>query len=1182
MTNSVLDQIQKLKQAIVALENQRSVLGEEVVDNAVAVFQQQLAALQSQKAARSDEQERRLLTIFLSDVVGSTQHAENMDPEEWQGLITLLLDEQSKMIARNGGTVIHSLGDGLIALFGLLNMSENAPENAISTALEIQSRAHSGTAWGGLQLRIGIHTGMVFTSQVGSGVHRKFTAIGDAMNLAERIQKAAPPAGVLISQDTYMQVRGMFDVIAQPALPTKEKSDTLDTYLVRSVRQRSFRTGSRGVAGIEINTVGREVEFKQLQEAYDSVCKDGGVRWAQLIGEPGVGKSRLMADFYRWAERQPFWTRIFRSRAFEREHFLPFALIRQMWFDLFQISEDMSLADAETKWVTAFREVSAIQDLEPAHILGLLVGLPFLSSPSIGELRHNPIQLQGRAFAISREVFRRIRAQNTVLVLLEDLHWADASSLEYLQAVFLEDWTLVSTRSWRSNESAAQERDNAAQPGYETSQGMFILATARPTWNPPEKLLASLEKGNAAQGRSYPLSTRALGIHLSRLPAEKMAELTRQLVAKVANMPAEVIERIVRQAEGVPYFAEELINWFIDKGVIDRQAEPWRFVPEQLRTLVLPTTLQQLLLTRLWTLSDAERYALQRGSIFGRRFWTGGIEALGQPDADHLLDPLQHRCLVEIEPESAFQGEMEWSFHHNLLREVIYDSVLKRERPGFHRAAAGWLERIALGANRLDEFAGIIGEHCERAGDSGAAAYWFIQAGERAQMSGALSEAQRFFSRALELAPAEDQPTRWRALLGRSLVSDSCGEWEAQKANLSELLRLAVALNDAEGLAQVHYLQTRLAWGQGDYRQAIQRADEALAAARLSGRQALEMRAMGIKTAALTRLGELAPAKQLVDEILARVDTVKDAAAAAFAIERIPFYYYETGDMAMAVQLFTRTLELAQQAGDRGMQASVMTNLGVVYSGFGLFELARATQEQALVLHEAVGSRPGHAYSLMNLGWIHNQIGNWKLAQQLEEQTLAELNTIGDDWGRGCCLQILGEIAEYARQPREAAERYTAARLVFEQVGHRPRVTEMLAGLARCARMQGNLDEGSDLVGQVWEFLKTYGAAGMDWPARVYQTVGVILAEANRPAEAEAAIEAGYREMMEGVNRINNIEWRRSMLENISENRALDSMWQAIHKRPAHGARRQDHSANSLDASPDTSCGASPDASCDA
>ena len=195
------------------------------------------------------------------------------------------------------------------------------------------------------------------------------------------------------------------------------------------------------------------------------------------------------------------------------------------------------------------------------------------------------------------------------------------------------------------------------------------------------------------------------------------------------DVPEQIIDLLVERSEGVPYFTEEMVNWFIDHDILDTRSEQWRFFPERLKEQPLPATLQHLLLTRLSSLSPTERAALQRGAIFGRRFWTGGVEALGVPAGAEMLGHLQPRGFVEAQPESAFQGDTEWSFHHNLLQEVTYESVLKRERAALHKVAAGWLERQARQAGRLDEFAGLLGDHCERAGELSAAADWYLRAG---------------------------------------------------------------------------------------------------------------------------------------------------------------------------------------------------------------------------------------------------------------------------------------------------------------------------------------------------------------------------------------------------------------------------------------------------------------------
>jgi hypothetical protein len=202
-----------------------------------------------------------------------------------------------------------------------------------------------------VQLRAGIHTGLVVVGELGGTSHREFTASGDAMNLAARLQSAAPTGGILISHDTYRYVRGIFDLTPRPPLSVKGKSETIRTYLVRRAKPRPFRSVSRGVAGIETSTIGRDLEMRALQQAYLRAYEGHAVVWAQLLGEPGMGKSRLVEDFNEWVDLREETTRLLRARAFPDDASQPFSLVRRMWFDRFQISDDTPLEQAEAKWV---------------------------------------------------------------------------------------------------------------------------------------------------------------------------------------------------------------------------------------------------------------------------------------------------------------------------------------------------------------------------------------------------------------------------------------------------------------------------------------------------------------------------------------------------------------------------------------------------------------------------------------------------------------------------------------------------------------------------------------------------------------------------------------------------------------------------------------------------------------
>ena len=410
MADSIQTQMEKLRLSINKLEAQRGVLGDEVVDLALAGLRRQLNELEAQAVSTAaPAEDRRMVTILFTDMVGSTNMAEKLDPEEWRRIVSRTHSAIGEAITAHHGTIAQYLGDGLLAFFGAMEASENDPENAIRAALDAQAAVTDLLSAEKVEIRVGIHTGLVVVGELGAETHKEFTASGDAMNLAARLQSAAPPGGILISHDTYRYVRGVFDVTPRPPLTVKGKSEPLQTYLVRRAKPRPFRSVARGVAGIEIRTIGREAELQALQNAYLQAYQEHGTIWAQILGEPGVGKSRLLEDLDDWLELREETFRILRARAFPDDLSQPFALVRRMWFERFQIAEDAPLEQAETKWVERFKEFSGWQDYEePAHALGLLVGLPFANSPHIGAMRSDPAQVKGRALVVSRElVFRR-------------------------------------------------------------------------------------------------------------------------------------------------------------------------------------------------------------------------------------------------------------------------------------------------------------------------------------------------------------------------------------------------------------------------------------------------------------------------------------------------------------------------------------------------------------------------------------------------------------------------------------------------------------------------------------------------------------------------------------------------------------------------------------------------------
>jgi predicted ATPase len=922
------------------------------------------------------------------------------------------------------------------------------------------------------------------------------------MNLAARLQSSAPPGGILISQDTYRCVRGVFDVSPQPMLAVKGKREPVQTFLVLRAKQRAFRTAMHGPAGIAARIIGRDQELAQLQKDYLAAFETRRLAWSQITGEPGMGKSRLVDEMIDFLELRLEQFRLFRGRAYEGETRQPFALLRRLWFDRFQIAEDAPLSQAEARWIEEYLKLGGDapeMQIEAAQVVGRLVGLPFSGSPTLAALQSDPAQLKERAFVASQRLLNAVRRTGPVVFLLEDLHWADGSSWEYLTQVVLAE--------------QAQE-----------SQGLFVLATARPEWAPPDAL------------------TRHLGyrqIDLHSLSGEATLELARALMQRVEAVPDQVLRTIAERAEGVPYFVEEMVHWLLDHGVIEAHQEPWRFLPERMEQFRFPPSLQHLLLARLNVLERGQRAALQRGAVYGRNFWAGGLAALGVEGGESLLRQLQPRGLIDYQPESSFEGDSEWSFHHNLLREVTYDSILKRERASLHRAAAAWLEAQARQAERLDEFAGLLGTHTELGGEPHTAAHWFARAGERARSQGALREALNFFERALGLFPPEDREQRWQALFRRCSLMGDLAQVDGRREALQALLELSRETGDPVQLAEANSLTGFFLTNRGEDRPALFVYEAGLAAARQAGDRSIEARLLAQKVVSLTRLGEFQAAAPAVEEALACAREVTDEETLARIYTNLALFFTESGDLARAAQMIAQAAELSRGPSYRPGEVINLSNLGYTYVLLGMAERSLPALQRAIELAESVGARRLGGYASLNLALAHFRLGSLPAAQKILNALLPNFEALKDAFAQASAHAYLALSLEAGGEPELASRRFNEALEILRFIEAPGYASDARAGLARCALALGRLEEAGQFAGQVWDTLLKQGPEGMEFPVWAYLTCAEVFEARGETGRSRAAVEAGYQELSTRAGKISDPEWRQSFLENIPEHREM-------------------------------------------
>jgi class 3 adenylate cyclase/tetratricopeptide (TPR) repeat protein len=790
MNSNLQDTVKQLEQAISDLEKQRETLDAATVEAAISSMRQKLAELESQPV--SHPQQRKLATILYADVVGSTNLSQHLEPDEVLEIMDRALKRLAEPVEAHGGHVTRFQGDGFKAVFGLPVAHENDPEQAVRAGLEILKVAQEiASEWyeqlgiPNFQVRVGINTGMV---AAGGETEAEDTVMGRAVNLAARLESAAPPGGLLISHHTYRHVRGVFDVEPQGPIQTKGFDRPVEVYLVRSAKPRAFHVLTRGVEGVETRMVGRETELKYLQDALLTAIEEGEGQVVTVVGEAGVGKSRLIYEFQNWFELLPQVVRLFAGQAKLETQHIPYSLLRDLFAYRFQIQDSDLLQVVHHKFeqgiMPAFKsqpiplKQDELPDQAQVHLLGQLLGFGFNHSPHLKGFLQDSEALRNRGQLALEAYFSALSKSGTMVLFLEDLHWADESSLDAIRRL---------------------GKMTPNLPLLIVCLARDQLYELRPYWGEGEEFHTRLDL--------RPLSKR------------ESRQLVEEILQYIDQVPLELRELVVSGAEGNPFYLEELLKMLIEKGVIltgefDPQGvERWRVATEKLAQIDLPTTLTGVLQARLDSLAAPEKKLLQQAAVVGRTFWDQLLAHLfrqvngnqGGRELAEILKVLRGKELIYRHEESAISGAVEYTFKHDLLREVVYETVLVKERKGYHGLVADWL--LQKSDERLGEFYGLIGEHLEGAGRKEQASETFYLAGDQALNRYANKEAEGYFRRALALKPRNHVRAKLNSGLGKALALQ--GHLKEAIKCLKEGISIYHLLGDKEGMVSLYTLAIR-------------------------------------------------------------------------------------------------------------------------------------------------------------------------------------------------------------------------------------------------------------------------------------------------------------------------------------------------------------------------------------
>ena len=999
-----------LQAAMATLQSQRALLGAAVVDAAVAGLQAQWLALQAaaqvattpaatpatttstEPAEAEPAQSLRLVSILFLDVVGSTMLGQRLDPEEIHAVMDGALTRFAATVQAHGGRVLQYAGDNVLAGFGAGEVHEDDAERAVRCGLallaegrRVGQEVQATHGHGGFDVRVGIHSGGVL---LGGGVDAEGSIRGSAVNIAARMEQCAPPGGLLISVDTYRLVQGRFDVQEAQSLQVKGIAMPMLTYLVERERPRAAQAVRRGLDGATAALVGRDADLAELQAALQAVRADGRQQAVTLIGEAGLGKTRLLAEFEASLTNGQANAHantsagaghtLLRGSAQPQGLNQPYGVIRDLLFRRCDVQDSDPLDVAQAKLAAGLAGLFGTRAPEQTAMLGQLIGLDYRSSPFVAGILQDGRQLRARAFHAWVEFLRllcdSLQAGAVLVVVLDDLHWADDGSLDAVEhlASAGQDLPLLLLRATRPE---LLER----RPGWAETSTAHRQCALQPLGTGDRQALAQ----SLLQG---------LGQH-----------------ADAARLQQLLIDR----TDGNPYYMEALLQMLVDQGVLVTTTMPWQLTTTELHLVQVPTTLVGVLQARLDALLLPQRRALQQASVVGAVFWDDALAALDARAPSSLL-ALCQRALALPHAQSAFGDAQEFAFRHHLLHEVTYGTVLKRDKREQHHRAALWL--LARSAGRGAEFAGLIAEHFERAGVPERAAEHWALAAQEALSRHADSAALAHADRALALDTGADPKRHFALLRVRANVWSRRGDVNEHEKTIAALEALAEAQgDDALRLMAAQQRMHRLCLD-GHNEQAHLLGLQRLAAAEaLAPQEAAKVH--NIMIMALGRQGRHEEARVHAQIALTQARAAGDVYTEASVLNNLSVGYLAERRLPQAVASGEKALAAYQSIGSRYGAAIAMLNLALAAQQRGQVAQARDQLLQLLPLCDAIGHHQIGAQGRCNLAVILADLAQSQdaLVHACEGISMAE--KIGDQYvqasGHGAAMEACSQLGQW-------------------------------------------------------------------------------------------------------------------------------------------------------------------------
>jgi class 3 adenylate cyclase/tetratricopeptide (TPR) repeat protein len=903
----------------------------------------------------SMEGERKQVTVLFADVAGFTSLSEKLDPEEVRDLIQPVINIMAEEVHAYEGTVAQFTGDGLMALFGAPLAHEDAPQRAIYSAVAMQRRlGEYGEKLSSksidLQLRIGINTGLVIVGRIGDDLSMEYTALGDTVNLASRMESAAEPGTVQVAESTFRLTEGYFEFQDLGETSVKGKDIPVKAYRVLGPGPAKTRIDASLARGLT-PFVGREWEIENLTRAFNQ-ARTGQGQVVGVVGEPGMGKSRLILEF---REALPSNEHTYLEgnciHYGEAIAYLPILGILRNYFD---VSEGEQEEESKRKMDAKLYQLNA----ELSRTLPPLQELLSITVDDESYLSLEPAQRRERVFEAIRYLFIAESQRNPLILAIEDLHWIDKTSEEFLASLI------------------------DSIPGA----SILLLLLYRPEYTP-----AWVSKTFYSQ------------IRVEHLPEVPSIELAKAILSEGEVSP-ELSDFIVGRTAGNPLFIEELTRGLLEAGSIVKDNEHY-VLSTKPSDIQVPETIQGIIASRLDRLPEEAKDTLQVASVIGREFSLRLLE-----DVTGISKPLKSYLLqlqsLEFIYEMSLFPEPEYIFKHALTQEVAYNSLLLKRRRDLHEKIGHAIEQLYEGT--LEEFYETLAYHYSHSEDNEKAIYYLKLSGDKATRAYSNWEAVNFYRKAiqalddkqgvdenknekLELYLSVFNPLTWLGFPEGSLETLQVAEKLAKelgddasltavysksslyysfKGDMSKGLEyykmcfnLAEKMGDVDTMAMIAQDVDALMAYTGRWlelavisRSVIQHLEEKRREKDLfSGGVSIYVNQCGYCLLALGMIGELEEAKSVMEKGLKSAYEVGDTNGMGFVELNCALVSYCQGDSDGTIDHARKAIEHLEDIQVEILLGTAWSYLGVGYYFIGDYEAARAHAEKGLEIQKRSG-----------------------------------------------------------------------------------------------------------------------------------------------------------------------------------------------------------------------------------